>query len=331
MSRPFVWGDGYGKAILIGEHFVLDGATALATGLPGFVTRVGLREPVANRTNDAGELTNVVARHNGLRMLKPIGNAVTSPGPVELQASLRMVEIALARAGAPLTADVVVESTVPLSRGLGSSAAFAVAAVRAAWRYAGLGEVAEDPGVATAREMEAIAHGQSSGLDPAAAWSETLVLFRGGTLQRARPCAAGAVAQARWLILDLGAAPATREAIARANGARSRLGPARLTGWVDEVDAAARQALSALLGDDVAALAAAMTTAAEALCHLDVVDARMADVLAQCRSAGALAAKPTGAGLGGALLALAPSPRIAETVRAALTSEVEACHILEIV
>ncbi len=331
MSEEFAWGQGHGKAILVGEHFVLDGATALATGLPGFVTRVGLRS-----VREDDRWTPIAAR-GSLRFLtksegfaSPPQHTLSAPGSEELQASLQMVEMALERAGAPLAADIVVSGNVPLGRGLGSSAAFAVASVRAAWRFASLTAPAETVGREVAREMETIVHGQSSGLDPAAAWSDALVLFRDGVIQRGQPPAQGAIAQARWLIVDLGAAPATRTAIARANEARTRMGGAQLSVLVADVDCAANRAFAALLGDDVDGLAEAMATAAAALNHLDVVDERMRSVLARCLDAGALAAKPTGAGLGGALLALAPTAAIAETVRAGLGTTVRACHILEI-
>ncbi len=291
-------GLGHGKAILVGEHHVMTGATALAIGLPAFRTEVTLRPvagpPLSLQWPEAGLIEDV--RRDTLAM-------------VTRACQLADVDCALM---------VSITSTVPIRRGLGSSAALAVAVVRAAhavMKSLPLMGILIDQ----AREVECVVHGRSSGLDPAAAASqEGGVLFRDGqVLQQVR--ASPGLSQARWVLLDLGASAPTRDAIDHANAHRRQLGSAAVQALTDAVTAAAHDAARALQGGDLAALADAMALAGATLEPLGVVDAAMRHVLALAVEAGALAAKQTGAGMGGMLIALAPDAAAAQRI-AALTS-----------
>jgi mevalonate kinase len=114
----------------------------------------------------------------------------------------------------------------------------------------------------------------------------------------------------------------TRQAIAVADQHRACLAADDHQAWVDATTAAAQQAADALATGDVAALAHALSSAGAALEPLGVVDARMRQVLALAVQGGALAAKQTGAGLGGMLLALLPNAAVAPAVRALVAPHV---------
>jgi mevalonate kinase len=281
-------GSGHGKAIVAGEHHVLHGATALAVALPGFTTTVTLTALSGDRLAVDGD---------------------------ELARPLVQRACELAGVTRPVRASVL--STVPVSRGLGSSAALAVAAVRAAEQLSGL----PCDQVAAAREVECLVHGRSSGLDPAAAAATGAVLYANGQVVRPVACHP-ALAEARWLLLDLGPGRPTREAIAAADRQRTTLGPAVVDALQAETTRAALQAAEALESGDLTRLAGAMTAAGEALDPLGVVDEAMRRVLALARQAGTLAVKQTGAGLGGVLLGLAASHGEALRLQALLTPHV---------
>ena len=291
-------GAGHGKAILVGEHHVLDGATALAIGLPWFRTDVTLAR------SGAGPLTLDF-------------DADTDLGGTWAGDTRQMLAKACTLAGLDGQVTVAIRSNVPLGRGLGSSAALAVAAVRAAHRLA-RGAAPEGADLlADAREVECIVHGRSSGLDPAAAAGTGAVLFRGGgILDRLAISATPALLAARWVLLDLGVAASTRTAIEAAQSARSRLGPDAVRRLRERTTTAATVAAAALEKGDVDALAEALTTAGACLEPLGVVDAAMRMVLDAAVGAGARAAKQTGAGMGGMLLALCADAGAAERVRA---------------
>ncbi|MSP90476.1 MAG: hypothetical protein EXR79_01510 [Myxococcales bacterium] len=292
-------GYGHGKAILVGEHHVLDGATAVAIGLPWFRTDVTLG------CWGSGPLT--VSFEAG-----------TDLGGTWAEDTRKMLTKACTLADVDADVTVAIRSNVPLGRGLGSSAALAVAAVRAAHRLAtGAAPDGADL-LADAREVECIVHGRSSGLDPAAAAGTGAVLFRGGgILDRVPIACTPALLAARWVLLDLGVAASTRTAIEAAQTARGRLGAEAVRSLRDRTTAAAAMAASALERGDVDALAEALTTAGACLEPLGVVDGAMRVVLDAAIDSGARAAKQTGAGMGGMLLALCADAGAAERVRAA--------------
>lgn len=303
-------GHGHGKAIVSGEHLVLDGAAALVVPLRS------LRASVAYAPG-AEPLT----------LSLPASAAPPSEGAGELAAVKQTLEsmwrgvcAAAGRADDALTGTLAVRSEVPIGRGLGSSAAIAAAMVRAAG-------VPPEAQWATARAAEDIVHGRSSGLDPAAALTDDALLFaRGAVLQRVRVNAA--LADARWVLVDVGAARPTRDAIDRAIIARGTMGPAATARLVRQVDDASRSAARALASGDLDALAAAMHQAGAALEPLDVVDLAMRAMMARVADASAMAVKQTGAGLGGMLLALCRTQADAGALVATLGADGHKTHVV---
>lgn len=300
-------GTAHAKAILIGEHFVLDGVPAIALSLPGMQTRVRWRDDGA-------------ALHLSQRLQAALG-------PAQAQ-TLSMLRLAAELAGAPARGEVDVRSSVPIGRGFGSSGALAVAALRAF----GGGDWPAQKLLDAARQIEAVVHGHSSGLDPATAMADgAAIAFRNGAVQRRiAPQASPALQRARWLLTDVGEAPSTGAAIARARAARERLGPEATKALRDRVAAAAAQAERGLLDGAPEAIATAMRDNDAALRGLDVVDDRMARRIATLQALGALAAKQSGAGLGGLVLALAPDPAVATLLRDRLADDGATSWILEI-
>ena len=301
-------GHGHGKTILIGEHHVMDGARALAIGLAPFRTDVTLTRGLP------GEL------------------AVTLPADVDALVAADTLQMFLAAArSAGLTGQVAAQivSTVPMRRGLGSSAALAVAAVRAAWHLADRDDPTAAELLAAARDCESVVHGRSSGLDPAAAAGTDPVLFQRGEVLR-RVNVAPTLAVARWLLIDLGASIPTRDAIAIAMHHRRELGASAVQALNDQTSAAADAALLALETGDLPRLAAALQSAAEAMEPLGVVNVAMREALVAMRQAGALAAKQTGAGMGGMLLGLCASEVAAQAVATALAPRSRAFWTLAI-
>ena len=301
-------GHGHGKTILIGEHHVMDGARALAIGLAPFRTDVTLTRgtPGALRITLEDAVDALVA-----------------------QDTRQMFQAAAEAAGLDAEVQVQITSTVPMRRGLGSSAALAVAAVRAAWQLADRAEPTGAALLEAARTCESVVHGRSSGLDPAAAAGTDPVLFQSGqVLQRVR--VAPSLATARWLLVDLGASVPTRDAIAIAMHHRRELGAPAVQALNDQTSAAADQARQALETGDLTRLAIALRSAGEAMEPLGVVNDAMRDALEAMRAAGALAAKQTGAGMGGMLLALCPSEAEAQAVVAAIAPRIRAHWTLSI-
>ena len=302
-------GVGHGKSIVCGEHFVLDGAAALAVALPELQTTVTLtlkQQPPTQLETDTLLDSEQVA----------IAEA--------------MVRAAAHQIGISSSLHAKVESNLPVGRGLGSSAAFSVALCKAAtgWLDTALTPVQL---LVHCQAVENVVHGHSSGLDPATAMAGGGVLFKqGAVIDHVAVAQGGALSQARWVLADIGPAPSTKTAISVANRARERLGQAALDALVAQVDDASRQAAKALRDDNLGALAESMQRCGVALQALDVVDRQMQQVRKVSLASGALAIKQTGSGLGGNMLALAPNAQIAETVAAQLTSHVSSVRVMAI-
>lgn len=294
-------GLGHAKLIAVGEHWVLDGAQALALAVPAMTVRVEL-----DLTPDSDEVS------------------VQPKDPAEVLAesatagAVAMARLALRQAGLGGGARVRVASQVPLRRGLGSSAALAVALVRSV--DAALARLPADPAQVglRAKDLEDLIHGRSSGLDPAAAASGAGgVLFCRGAVVRQLARVHPGLCQARWVLVDLGHGRPTREAIDLAAQRRAAMDPPIRQALADATSAAAHSAAAALESGDLARLAAALQQAGHALQPLGVIDDAMQACIDQAILVGALAAKQTGAGLGGVIVALCTDAATAERVAAA--------------
>jgi len=269
-----------GKVILLGEHVVVYGRPAIAAGLP-----IGLEVEV---TDGAGP--SLVSDHEGL---------ADDPRP------RRLVAQAAVLAGVdPRRTVVRVRSDLPPGRGFGSSAALAVATLRALFVATG-----RTLPLATAldlgRRLEAVFHGTSSGIDPAAAALGTCFRFVRGEppsvtpLELARPLA---------LVIAYGERPRSTGAAVEGLRARWEADRARHEALFDAVASTVERGETAARAGDLAALGRAFDDNQALLESLGVSSDETAALVAAARRAGALGAKLTGGGAGGAVIALAADP-----------------------
>jgi len=269
-------GRGHAKVILVGEHAVVYGHAALAAGLSAGITATArpgagrLRVPAWNLDATAGDGS-------------PVGRALAAIG--------RRIE-------APAL-DFDADAEVPSRAGLGSSAALAVALARAA--AAACGRAGDDQAIdAAVEEAEAIFHGNPSGIDAAAAKSGVAGRFTRADGWRPVP-----VRQAIKLCVGLSGRPRdTAAQVAAVARLRERLGVA------DDILAAvgklSDEAADALDKGDVDGLGRAFDAAHGLLSALRVSGPELDELVHAARGAGAIGAKLTGAGGGGAVIALAP-------------------------
>jgi mevalonate kinase len=281
---------GYGKIILLGEHAVVYGYPALAAALDRGVTLAPVPTPAG------GSLRLELASWN----LK-----VTADDDHPAARSLAAIADALEAGRPPLS--LIGDAQIPPGAGLGSSAALAVAVARA---LAAHRKQALDVATLTraAGASEALVHGRPSGVDVALAIAGGVGVFR-----RSSGLAALTVPPLRVLVGPSGAPRSTAamvERVAEATGGRTD--DARLR----ELGALADTGTAALLGGDRAALGAAMNRAHALLGELGVSTAQLDALCDAARAAGASGAKLTGAGGGGAVLAIAARDREAAVLAA---------------
>lgn len=304
-------GHAHGKAILLGEHAVVYGAPALVLPLPRLtVTATATRFP---GTNSGPDRITVAVGEPGWAAVTPV--AVGGPGraavtPVATDGLRHLVTEFKKLAGRTggLCADIVIESAVPPSRGLGSSAACGRAAALALVEAYGH---RLDPGQVydLVQSSERVAHGRASGIDAVATGAASLLVFRSGTageLPHGHP-------RATFVIGDSGAPGNTKEAVALV--ARR---PSRCDAFVDQVAALTTRALGDLDRGDLPGFGGRLTENHRLLHELGVSTPRIDSLVQAALNSGALGAKLTGGGLGGCMLAMTDEPTAAEQVAAAL-------------
>jgi mevalonate kinase len=276
-----------GKAILLGEHFVVHGSRALAIPLGDLRTEVTVE-------------------------LGPGGPAVRCDFP-DPSGAIRALARAAELAGiSPETAHARIRSRIPTGCGLGSSAALAVALTRAVASLAG---AALDDGEVSARafELERLAHGTPSGVDNAVVAFERPLCFRRGVPPEV--IEPGGVIPI--VVADTGERFSTAVAVSGVAAVRARDERA-FAGHLEAVDAAVGVGLGAIERGDAAALGPVLDAVQERLAAVGVSSPALERLIAAARTAGALGAKLTGAGRGGSILAVVrPGEELA--VAAALT------------
>ena len=316
---------GYGKVILLGEHSVVYGRHAIAAPL---------RLAIKARAEDADEgLTLLIPRWGVEQRLHP-----DTARPGSFLALMNVVLGELGLAGRPMR--IHVQPGVPRAVGLGSSAALAVAIVRAVDAHYRVG-LSDEQVCRLAFECEKIAHGTPSGIDNTVATYGTTILFhrtdRPSAAESAPGGAAGVVA-ADHDGVAAGAAPVTRtlnvpaplpivvgltgtESLTAATVARVRERwlhqPGLYEGIFDTIDALALAAADAVETADMAQLGELMNICQGQLNALQVSSPQIEELVQVARRAGALGAKLTGGGGGGAVVALCPedSTRVVRAMR----------------
>ncbi len=326
LALPSV-GRAAGKAILVGEHFVVHGAPALAVPVP-----IHIEVRLARLSSPATAVRS--------------GSAVGLGG---LEAMLR--ELGLEEVFQSI--DVEIAGPLPLGAGLGGSAALA-AAFSLAWGRASGVEPTEPAGLelaAAIHRLERIAHGNPSGLDgmtvalgrpvwfagtrPASFEEEPAAAARRATLEARYGRAANATVLegGRWVsALEIAGDPVAGEPGARATGPSASLpltvavvprhgttreAVAGVAAWkakhseafeamMHETVALAQVVRDALTTGDWPTLGRALDAAHTPLKALGLVSDVQERMVTAAREAGAYGAKMSGAGLGGAIVIVGP-------------------------
>jgi mevalonate kinase len=271
---------GLGKIILLGEHAVVYGYPALAAALDRGVRIDPIPTPAGGT----------------LRLDIPSWNLkVTADDDNSFAHGLAAIADALDLGRPPLT--LVGDAQIPPGAGLGASAAFAVAVARALLAHGK--KPAEAAAIAAAAgASETMLHGRASGVDVALAQAGGVGVFRKST--GLRPIQ---IPTLRVLVGPSGSPRSTAAMVDRVAQATSGIADdARLR----QLGALADTGTDALLRRDIPALGADMNRAHTLLAELGVSTPLLDALCDVARKLGAHGAKLTGAGGGGAIIALAP-------------------------
>ncbi|MDF3071369.1 MAG: hypothetical protein K0R38_6970 [Polyangiaceae bacterium] len=262
-------GRGNGKTLLLGEHAVVYGMPAIAAGIRLGAVATAVR-------GDAFALR--VGAHAG----------------PELRAALE------AAAGALGVGPhrVEVEASVPLGSGLGGSAAIGVAVARALLSAQGEAETPERV-LTAAGAWEKVFHGNPSGVDAAAAYSGGCIYFT-----KAAGIEPLFVAVPLRLVVCLAGPPASTKEMVESVQRLGERRPDLLAKSLSGIESLVKNARLCIEAGDVRGLGQLMNYNQMLLSGMFLSTPEIERACAVARESGALGAKLTGAGGGGAVIAL---------------------------
>jgi hydroxymethylglutaryl-CoA reductase len=284
-TEPLGRGGSSGKIILLGEHAVVYGRPALALPLPAAITALVYDSP------------------SGTRLNIPAWSLAQDLQQDAEEGAMALLQIIIKRLGLESKKLFIeVDARIPPAAGLGSSAALAVALIRALDNAFSLGM--NDQAVnELAFECETLAHGTPSGIDnTVAVFGKTIVFQREGpqrirelTLQRLPPL----------VVAWSGTRGSTRSQV---EAVRNRWLQDKVTyeRIFDEIGRLSLEGADALSKGDDARLGLLMNIAHGLLNAMQVSTPVIEDMVDIARSSGAAGAKLTGAGGGGSIVALCP-------------------------
>ena len=255
-----------GKLILCGEHAVVYGHRAIAFAV------------------DLSTTVTVIPGIGPTRVLAVEDSRVTEAAQLALGSNWV----------------VSLKSTIPIGRGMGSSAALAVALVRAHNPNLFFDEVFQ-----RARPVEQLFHGNPSGLDVA-------VCALGGVLLFRRPCEIQSLPRLQWqvVVLDSQQKASTAQLVGQVAARRRQVDPI-----IRQIGDLVEEAATAL--DDPIVLGEILTENHTLLTQIGVSNQCLNELVQLAITCGAWGAKLSGAGGGGVVLALIadPGPLLAEANR----------------
>lgn len=280
--------DGYGKIILLGEHFVVHGLPALVTAL------------------DLATNATITQAPDNLTPIKIIDNRPKVPTyqPLKESAYNNMVKAVFTALNIEPTGWIVTFSgSLPVTNGgIGASAAAAVALARAINNRFKL-NCSEKEINQAAHAGEKEVHGKPSGIDDTAATTGGTFVFTQEQVQHVPPL------PLYMVIADSGRPTNTKKAIEAVQRFKLQ-DPHTVKKLFDRYAQLFQHALDAYTNADIQTFGKTLTANHRLLQELGVSSRELDYLVAQALQNGALGAKLTGSGCGGLMIALAPSQHI---------------------
>ncbi|MDG1463128.1 MAG: hydroxymethylglutaryl-CoA reductase, degradative [Gammaproteobacteria bacterium] len=294
-------GVGFGKIILLGEHSVVYGRHAIACPIP-LNTRA--------HVEDCDDGVHLLIPKWGVEyQLNPVKENRRS---FELAASEILEKLGLGNRGMRIE----VFPDLPRGMGMGGSAALAVAVVRAIDQHFKLG-LSADQINEFALESEKTAHGKPSGIDNTMATFGQPLVFRKGEPPMVELLN---IPEPIWVVVGMtrseGLTAKTVQAVREAHARQPQI----YEKIFDDIDNLTLRGVAAIQENDMATLGELMNINQGLLNALQVSTPELEAGIQLARDSGALGAKLTGGGGGGAMLALCKNETHANDVATVLNN-----------
>lgn len=290
MAESFNQASAPGKVILLGEHSVVYGRSAIAIPVSQSRAVVTIDFPLGS---DGEIFIDAPAIH----ICKPLDEL---PARLPLRKAIGLTIETIRPTKIPAM-KIHINSSLPIGGGMGSGAAVSCALIRSLSKVLA-GQSLDDKTVNDlVFEVEKIYHANPSGVDNTVITYETPVLFRKGYpfkfLEIGQPL--------DFLIADTGINSSTS---AMVEGVRKQYdnNTNRFEAIFDHIENLVKQSVIAIKNGNPDILAENMNRNHELLQEIGVSSFSLDRLVKSAREAGALGAKLTGAGGGGSILALVP-------------------------
>ncbi|MFZ0389866.1 MAG: mevalonate kinase, partial [Calditrichia bacterium] len=291
---------GHGKVILFGEHAVVYGSHAVAAPVP-----LAIRA----RVHDGDKGIHLLIPRWGVeeKLQKGVDHKYS------IYKSLDLILNTLGLADRDMKIEIFPH--IPRAAGLGGSAALAVAIIRALSRHYQL-NLSNEEVSALAYESEIIAHGSASGIDNTMATYGEFMLYRKGEPPVMEPVK---VRGKIPIVIGLsGVESLTARMVAKVRQGMEQ-NPSLYENIFQEINNLVLKSTEAIRNFDLPRLGEYMNQNQGLLNALQVSSPELEEIIAVARKNGAVGAKLTGAGGGGAVIALCPEngDRISMAIRKA--------------
>jgi mevalonate kinase len=294
-----------GKVILCGEHFVVYGE-------PAIVAAIDLKAHAYASFRDEPGI-HVYSSKVSENTLKPIHDVIKLL--VESRGT-KLIDKGLM---------VSINSNIPISAGLGSSAAVSVASILAVSKLLGF-KLKKSEVVALGVKAEEIIHGRPSGIDPTISVYGGMLVFKiGGRIRRIKPAR-----PIELIIADSGLKRSTGVMVRRVGELASKH-PTIFSRLRSTARIIVRQAIEAIIEGDIEKLGVMLNLNHGLLSAIGVSNTRLEKLIYAAREAGALGSKITGAGGGGCIIAIARPGESDRIVSSLIDAGAEAVYRTRIV
>lgn len=286
------YGESTGKIILMGEHAVTFGQPAIA--IPFNAGKI----KVLIESLDEGNYSSITS---------DVYDGMLYDAPEHLKSIInRFVE----KSGVKEPLSVKIQTNLPPSRGLGSSAAVAVAFVRASYDF--MDQPLDDKTlIKEANWAEQIAHGKPSGIDTQTIVSNKPVWFKQGQAETLKSLKLDGY----MVVIDTGVKGSTKQAV---EDVHVLCESDEYMKYIEHIGTLVHSASESIEQHDFHHLADIFNACQEDLRHLTVSHDKIEKLLQIGKEHGAIAGKLTGGGRGGSMLLLAENLKTAKTIVAAV-------------
>ncbi|MDT3959154.1 mevalonate kinase [Staphylococcus kloosii] len=284
------YGEANGKVILIGEHAVTFGQPAIAIPFTSGIVRATI---TSRDANEASYISSDVYT----------GDLATAPEHLKA-VTTRFKE----KHNVKEPIKVTIETNLPPSRGLGSSAAFAVAFIRASYDYLDQ-PLSDELLIAEANWSERIAHGKPSGIDTQTIVSNKPVWFKQGNVENLQALTLNGY----MVIVDTGIQGSTKESVEDVHNLCDS--DDKYLQYIEHIGKMVYDASDAIKDSNFNKLATIFNSCQECLRDLTVSHEKIELILTESKKQGAIAGKLTGSGRGGSMILLAEDLETAQKIQ----------------